>query len=93
LTPGFLRKTLACGPPNKLNRRQATMHWPNQKALSWQALLQLSPQKVESAWKWLDNPTLEPPPEELQELTPLEWYLLNVVLDCLKAERELYPLQ
>lgn len=69
------------------------MHSQNLNVPTLEALLHLNPQQVEKAWEWLGDPSPEPPPKELQELSPLEWHLLDVLLGCLMAEKRLHPLQ
>lgn len=59
---------------------------------SLEALLRLSPQQVELAWQWLGDPNPVPPPKELQDLSPLEWHLLDLLLRCLLEEKQGYPL-
>ncbi len=65
----------------------------NETLPNLEGLLHLSPSQVEQAWKWLGDPSPEPPPKELQELSPLEWHLLDVLLRALMEEKALYPLQ
>jgi hypothetical protein len=47
----------------------------------------LSPNQVELALEWLASPLLESPPEELLNLTQVEWFLLDRMLDQLMVER------
>ena len=68
------------------------MHSLNLNVPSLKGLLHLSPNQVELAWAWLGDPSPVPPPKELQDLTPLEWHLLDVLLRCLLEERELHLL-
>jgi hypothetical protein len=63
---------------------------PVQKEL--QMLDSLSTKQVESALSWLDSPIKSPPPEELKGLLPMEWYLLERMLEALQKEQELSPL-
>ena len=56
-------------------------------------LQDLNLQQVESALQWLANPLLEPPPQDLQHLQELEWFLLQRMLDSLMWEKRLNPLQ
>lgn len=69
------------------------MHSPDMKNDSLRTLMQLTPRQVEQAWLWLEDPSLDPPPPELEGLSPLEWHLLGVVLGCLMAEKDLHLLQ
>ena len=48
----------------------------------------LSPQQIEQAFKWLDSPVKSPPPPELENLSHLEWYLLDNLLQRLLKERQ-----
>ena len=56
-------------------------------------LLQMSLPQVEQALAYLADPKEEYPPEELQHLHPLEWSLLNNLLNKLEWEKEHSPLQ
>jgi hypothetical protein len=51
-------------------------------------LLNLSVLQVEKALAWLDSPVQNPPPEELLELTQVEWFLLDRMLQELILEKE-----
>ena len=51
----------------------------------------LSPNQVELALEWLASPLLESPPEELLNLTQVEWFLLDRMLDQLMLERNHGP--
>ena len=53
----------------------------------------LSVKQVEKALEWLDSPVQSPPPEELLELTQVDWFLLDRMLQALLVEKELNPLQ
>jgi hypothetical protein len=56
-------------------------------------LQKLSLPQVERALAWLASPLPEPPPEDLQELNELEWFLLRRMLDSLLHEKESSPVQ
>jgi len=56
-------------------------------------LQDLSNNQVEQALQWLASPVQEPPPQGLEELNQLEWFLLSRMLDSLLAERQASPLQ
>jgi len=56
-------------------------------------LQKLSLPQVERALAWLASPLPEPPPEDLQELNELEWFLLRRMLDSLLHEKEQNPVQ
>ena len=56
-------------------------------------LEQLSHQQVELALKWLDSPIKSPPPQELEHLNQMEWFLLQRMLDSLLSEKKASPLQ
>jgi hypothetical protein len=47
---------------------------------------------VELAFQWLESPSLAPP-KELPELSQLEWFLLQRMLESLWLEKKLSPLQ
>ena len=51
-------------------------------------LLSLSVLQVEKALRWLDSPVQSPPPEELESLSQVEWYLLDRMLQELLLEKE-----
>lgn len=53
----------------------------------------LSVNQLEKALKWLDSPVQDPPPEELLELTQMEWFLLDRMLQALLLEKQHNPLQ
>ena len=54
----------------------------------------LSPQQVELALEYLvEPPPLTPPPQELEHLQEMEWFLLSRMLDSLMQEKEHHPLQ
>jgi hypothetical protein len=55
-------------------------------------LQNLSPEQVELALQWLDSPVLNPPPQELEHLSQVEWYLLDHLLQSLLKEKLLHPL-
>jgi hypothetical protein len=56
-------------------------------------LQELSNQQVEKALAWLASPVLEPPPQELEQLSQVEWYLLNQLLQSLLLEKQSQLLQ
>jgi hypothetical protein len=56
-------------------------------------LLQMSIPQVEQALVYLADPEQEHPPQELQHLHPLEWSLLNNLLNKLEWEKEHSPIQ
>jgi hypothetical protein len=93
LTLAWPLKKLGNGQLNKSNRRWPTMPSQNLKPQEMEVLLQLSPEQVEQAWKWLDDPTPTPPPPELNFLSLLEWHLLELLLVNLMEEKEHHPLQ
>ncbi len=51
-------------------------------------LQNLSPRQVEQAFQWLASPVQEPPPQELESLNQLEWFLLSRMLSSLLEEKE-----
>ena len=53
----------------------------------------LSVNQLEQALKWLDSPVQDAPPEELESLSQMEWFLLDRMLQGLLQEKELSPLQ
>ena len=55
-------------------------------------LQSLSPQQVEQAFQWLGNPIQTPPPEELESLSQVEWFLLDRMLQALMLEKKHNPL-
>jgi hypothetical protein len=54
-------------------------------------LQDLSPNQVEKALEWLASPVVESPPEELLELTQVEWFLLDRMLEQLMSEKDSGP--
>ena len=56
-------------------------------------LYQLTPQQVEQAFQWLNNPVQSYPPKDLENLTDLEWFLLDRMLYTLLQEKEYSKLQ
>jgi hypothetical protein len=48
----------------------------------------LSNQQLEKAFKWLASPVQEPPPQELESLQQVEWFLLSRMLDGLMQEQQ-----
>jgi hypothetical protein len=55
--------------------------------------VELSVSQLEQAFQWLASPDLLPPPKELQELSQMEWFLVQKMLEGLQQEKEWYPLQ
>jgi|688.fasta_scaffold2587579_1 hypothetical protein len=53
----------------------------------------LSLPQVEKALAWLASPLNDPPPEGLEKLHHLEWYLLERMLERLLQEKSEHPLQ
>ena len=53
-----------------------------------QMLDRLTPQQVEQAFQWLDSPVQTSPPQDLESLTQVEWFLLDRMLQGLLAEKE-----
>jgi len=53
----------------------------------------LSLPQVEKALEWLASPLDNPPPEGLENLHQLEWYLLERMLERLLQEKSEHPLQ
>ena len=51
-------------------------------------LQDLTPPQVERALAWLANPKPSPVPQELKELSQVEWFLLNHLLENLLEEKE-----
>ena len=56
-------------------------------------LSQLNQKQVEQALQWLASPVQEPPPQELESLSQVEWFLLSRMLESLLQEKEQSPLQ
>lgn len=56
-------------------------------------LQNLSNNQVEQALAWLANPLPEPPPQDLEHLNQMEWFLLQRMLDSLLQEKRENPLQ
>jgi hypothetical protein len=53
----------------------------------------LSTRQVETALEWLASPVLVPPPQELESLSQVEWFLLGKMLNQLLEEKQSQPLQ
>jgi hypothetical protein len=53
----------------------------------------LSTQQVEQAFKHLSQPIQEAPPEPLNQLNEMEWFLLGRMLNSLLLEKDSKPLQ
>ena len=68
------------------------MRLPKQLKQESKMLDNLSLNQLESALSWLDSPIKTPPPEDLRNLQPMEWYLLERMLYLLQKERESSPL-
>jgi hypothetical protein len=57
-------------------------------------LQELSVKQLERALRYLHNqPTSFPPPQELEKLNEMEWFLLDRMLQALLKEKEQSPLQ
>ena len=56
-------------------------------------LQELSKDQLEQALRFLAQPTLDSVPQSLKELNPLEWHLLQSLLDNLLEEQRHSPLQ
>ena len=67
------------------------MRFTKQNQREQKMLQNLSHQQVELALKWLDSPVQSPPPPELEDLTQVEWYLLDQMLQTLLKERDHSP--
>ena len=55
-------------------------------------LQELTHQQVEQALKWLHSPVQNKPPQELLDLNPVEWYLLEQMLGQIWLEQSSSPL-
>ena len=55
-------------------------------------LLELNPEQLEKAFKYLSNPEKETFPKDLEELHPLEWAVLEQFLESLLVEKASSPL-
>ena len=53
----------------------------------------LSLPQVEKALVWLASPVQEPPPQELESLSQVEWFLLGRMLESLMSEKDDHQLQ
>jgi hypothetical protein len=47
----------------------------------------LSVPQLEQALAWIHSPLRQPPPQELEKLTPAEWYVLTGLLRDLLEEK------
>jgi hypothetical protein len=56
-------------------------------------MVEMSVSQLEQAFLWLESPDSLPPPKELQELSQMEWFLVQKLLEGLQQEKEMYPLQ
>ena len=54
-------------------------------------LTNLSVKQVEKALQWLASPVQEPPPQELEALSQVEWMLLDRMLQDLQREQLMHP--
>jgi hypothetical protein len=52
----------------------------------------LSVQQVEQALEWLAQPVQCHPPQDLENLDPLEWFLLERMLQALLQEQNSSPM-
>jgi hypothetical protein len=52
----------------------------------------LSVQQVEKALEWLAQPVQCHPPQDLEKLDPLEWFLLERMLQALWQEKNSSPM-
>ena len=83
--------------PQPLNQARLQPTVPLQT--KFQQLLQLPQvrlltlEQIELALQWLASPIVSPPPETLEELSQLEWYILQSFLRSLQVDRENNPLQ
>ena len=55
-------------------------------------LQDLTRPQVEQALAWLAHPDLQPVPQELKELSQVEWLLLHQLLETLLVEKLAHPL-
>jgi hypothetical protein len=70
-----------------LNSLKTTLH--NKEHLMLQ---ELTHKQVEQALEWLHSPTKARPPQELLDLNPVEWYLLEQMLGQIWLEQSSSPL-
>ena len=63
------------------------MHLRKLKTKEQQMLTNLSVEQVEQALQWLDSPVQSAPPQELEQLSQVEWYLLDQMLQNLILEK------
>ena len=68
------------------------MRLPQQLQKEQQMLDNLSVKQVELALSWLGSPVKSSPPEELESLQPMEWFLLERMLYLLEKEKQSSPL-
>ena len=54
-------------------------------------LQDLSHSQLEQALSYLANPILQTPPQPLDQLNPMEWYLLERLLENLLDEKDHSP--
>ena len=57
-----------------------------------QMLQELTHKQVEQALEWLHSPVQTRPPQELLDLNPVEWYLLEQMLGQIWLEQSSSPL-
>jgi hypothetical protein len=51
-------------------------------------LTNLSVPQVEQALRWLASPVQEPPPQELESISQIEWMMLDRLLQDLQTEQQ-----
>lgn len=66
---------------------------PGKALLALPQVRLLSPAQVELALSWIASPILSPPPQELEHLSQLEWFVLSRFLQTTLSEKESSPLQ
>ena len=69
------------------------MRLPKGSKQELDVLNHLSLEQLEQALKWLDSPVQEPPPQGLESLSQLEWFLLDRLLQGLWEEKGQHLLQ
>ena len=69
------------------------MRLPKVKQEEQKMLDNLSVPQLEQAMKWLAQPIKESPPQELEKLNEMEWFLLSRMLQSLMSEKLDSPLQ
>ena len=63
------------------------MRITREKRKEQKMLQELTLQQVEQALQWLDSPVQSAPPQELEQLSQVEWYLLDKMLQELLLEK------